>query len=172
MNISDISRRRFAHLAGAAAASLPLCAADAPTAQQVVERIQSALGGDWPPNGPDGFKAGDPATPVKGIATTAMATVAVLREASQAGANLILTYEPTFFGRQEAPAGAGRGGAGRGFGGPSPDDPVYKAKHEFIEKNGLVVFRLRDHWQGRKENDMVTGSRRFARLVEGPRQSR
>jgi hypothetical protein len=34
---------------------------------------------------------------------------------------------------------------------------VIKAKREFIEKNGLVVFRLRDHWQGRKENDMVTG---------------
>jgi hypothetical protein len=34
---------------------------------------------------------------------------------------------------------------------------VYKAKKEFIEQNGLVVFRLRDHWQARKENDMVTG---------------
>jgi NIF3 (NGG1p interacting factor 3) len=34
---------------------------------------------------------------------------------------------------------------------------VYQAKKEFIEKNGLVVFRLRDHWQARKENDMATG---------------
>jgi hypothetical protein len=34
---------------------------------------------------------------------------------------------------------------------------VAKAKREFIEKNKMVVFRLRDHWQARKENDMVTG---------------
>jgi len=39
--------------------------------------------------------------------------------------------------------------------GLSPDDPVFKAKREFIEKNGLVVFRLRDHWQARKESEMV-----------------
>ena len=37
------------------------------------------------------------------------------------------------------------------------DDPVYKAKKEFIDKNGLVVFRLHDHWQSRKESDMTTG---------------
>ena len=29
------------------------------------------------------------------------------------------------------------------------DDPVYRAKKEFIGKNGLMVFRLRDHWQAR-----------------------
>ena len=34
---------------------------------------------------------------------------------------------------------------------------MVKAKRDFIEKNGLVVFRLHDHWQARKENDMVTG---------------
>lgn len=33
---------------------------------------------------------------------------------------------------------------------------MVKGKREFIEKNGLVVFRLRDHWQARKENEMVT----------------
>ena len=47
--------------------------------------------------------------------------------------------------------------AGRGPGGLSADDSVAKAKREFIGKNGLVVFGLRDHWQSRKENEMVTG---------------
>jgi putative NIF3 family GTP cyclohydrolase 1 type 2 len=37
------------------------------------------------------------------------------------------------------------------------EDPVQKAKNEFIAQNGLVVFRLRDHWRARKENDMATG---------------
>jgi len=34
-------------------------------------------------------------------------------------------------------------------------DPVVKAKREFIAKNGLVVFRLRDHWQAKKANETV-----------------
>jgi putative NIF3 family GTP cyclohydrolase 1 type 2 len=146
MKKKDVSRRQFALLAGTMAAGagrIPLQGADALTAQEVAHRMQTSLGGEWPVSGPDGFKAGDPNTPVKGIATTAMATVDVLKQAAAAGTNLVITYEPTFFGRQENPGVA--------------DDPVYKAKKEFIEKNGLVVFRLRDRWQARKENDMTTG---------------
>jgi putative NIF3 family GTP cyclohydrolase 1 type 2 len=137
-----ISRREFALLAGTAGVA-PFVTAAAPlTAEAVVQRIQSGLGGDWPSSGPDGFKAGDPSIGVKGIATTAMATLDVLKQAVNANANLILTYEPTFYSRAD------------GF---SADDPVIKAKREFIEKNGLVVFRLRDHWQARKEGEMVLG---------------
>jgi putative NIF3 family GTP cyclohydrolase 1 type 2 len=130
--------------------------AGGPTAEALVRRIQAELGGEWPPAGPDGFKAGDPSTVVKGIATTAMATMDVLKQAVKANTNLVLTYEPTFYSRADgrAPAAAA---AGRGPGGLSADDPVAKAKREFIGKNGLVVFRLRDHWQSRKENEMVTG---------------
>jgi putative NIF3 family GTP cyclohydrolase 1 type 2 len=119
-----------------------------------MRRIQSELGGDWPATGPDGFKAGDPSTVVKGIATTAMATLEVLRQAVAAHANLILTYEPTFYGRADGLPPASPT-PGRGPMGLNPDDPVFKAKREFIEKNGLVVFRLRDHWQARKESEMV-----------------
>jgi putative NIF3 family GTP cyclohydrolase 1 type 2 len=126
------------------------------TAEAVVRRIQKELGGEWPSTGPDGFKAGDPATVVRGIATTAMATVSVLKEAVKANANLVVTYEPTFYSRADGRAPA-EPSAGRGPGGFAADDPVMKAKREFIQKNGLVIFRLRDHWQARKENDMVTG---------------
>ena len=159
----DISRRQFARIAGTvSAARLPVHGASTLTAQAVAERLQSTLGGEWPATGPDGFKAGDPSTPVKGIATTAMATMDVLKQASKAGTNLIVTYEPTFFGRQDGPpaataAGTNGRGPGRGAGAIAADDPVYKAKREFIEKNGLVVFRLHDHWQSRKESDMTTG---------------
>ena len=155
-----ISRRQFAQIAGTAASGLPLRGAGTLTAQAIAERLQSALGGDWPAAGVDGFKAGDPNTPVKGIATTAMATMEVLKHASKAGANLVLTYEPTFFGRQDGrpaatPGGATGTGPGRGIGGISAEDPVYKAKKEFIEQSGLVVFRLHDHWQTRKDPDMA-----------------
>ncbi|HUA58628.1 MAG TPA: hypothetical protein VML19_07740 [Verrucomicrobiae bacterium] len=159
-----MSRRRFAVLAGSAGVAPlaltgpnPLAAqgSDQLTAEAVVRRIQTKLGGDWPSTSPDGFKAGDPGTVVKGIATTAMATLEVLKAAVKANANLILTYEPTFYARADgaAPAAAGRGRGTFGFG---PDDPVVKAKREWIDKNGVVVFRLRDHWQSRQENEMVT----------------
>lgn len=133
-----ISRRRFALLAGVAGVS----AAEPLTAEGVVHRIQSELGGDWPANGLDGFKAGDAAMVVKGIATTAMATLDVLKQAAKANANLILTYEPTFYGRADGRA-------------PAAPDPVVQAKREWIEKNGLVVFRLREHWQASKGDEMV-----------------
>jgi putative NIF3 family GTP cyclohydrolase 1 type 2 len=160
MKQTDLSRRRFAQIAGSvAAAGLPVRGASAVTAQAVVEQLQAALGGDWPATGVDGFKAGDPSTTVKGIATTAMATMDVLKQAVKAGANMVISYEPTFYGRQDGPPAAspaGRGG-GRGFGGVTADDPVYKGKKEYIEKNGLVVYRLHDHWQSRKGDEMTAG---------------
>ncbi len=154
MNKPNVSRRQFALLAGTlATAQFPLPGASALTAQDVVKQVQASLGGDWPATGLDGFKAGDPNTPVRGIATTAMATVEVLKQAVAAGTNLVISYEPTFFGRQDGrPSPAGRGPAG-----VAPDDPVFRAKQDFIEKNGLVVYRLHDHWQARKENEMLTG---------------
>ncbi len=149
-----ISRRGFAVIAGAA--PFAGIGAEPLTAEAVIRRIQVQLGGGWPATGPDGLKAGDASTVVKGIAATAMATLDTLKEAVKADANLIVTYEPTFYGRSDGRAPAATAG-GRGRLGVSADDPVVKAKREFIEKNRLVVFRLRDHWQPRKENDMVTG---------------
>ena len=173
MKRTHLSRREFAAIAGTVAtAGLPLRGATAPTAQSVIEKLQAALGGEWPATGVEGIKAGDASTPIKGIATTAMATMDVLKQAAKANANLVISYEPTFFGRADGPpkpapappagaaAGApGRGsrGGGGGFGGLSPEDPVYKGKKDFIEKNNLVVYRLFDHWKSRKEGEMVTG---------------
>jgi putative NIF3 family GTP cyclohydrolase 1 type 2 len=157
MKCAHISRRRFALIAGTAGVvPLGLAVAEPLTAEAVVRRLQMELGGDWPSTGADGFKAGDPAIVVKGVGTTAMATLDVLKQAVKANANLVLTYEPTFYSRADGGAPA-QSTPGRGPVGLAADDPVVKAKREFIEKNGLVVFRLRDHWQARKENEMVTG---------------
>jgi hypothetical protein len=162
MKTTGISRRRFALLTGAAGATqLALAQGQGLTAEAVIQRIQDALGGDWS-GAPDGFKAGDHSTVVRGIATTAMATLDVLKQAAAANINLVLTCEPTFYGRGDAqpPAGGADAAAGRGrggFGGIDQTDPILVAKKEFVEKNNLVVFRLHDHWLARKENDMVAG---------------
>jgi putative NIF3 family GTP cyclohydrolase 1 type 2 len=162
MRTGFISRRRFALVAGTVASAHTLAAQNAGaektlTATAAVGRIVAALGGDQIPGGADGFKAGDAAGKVHGIATTAMATMDVLRSAAKAGANLIITHEPTFFGRSDGPPAAGAAGGRGGRGGVAADDPVYVAKRDFIEKNGLIVYRLRDRWLAGKQDTMITG---------------
>ena len=146
-----LSRRDFALIAGSAVSTAGLCAAAGSSATSVVDRILKELGGEAPSNSADGFKAGNPDGAVSGIATTAMATVDVLRQAVKAKTNLVLSYEPVFFSRAERPSSPGRGP-----GGLDPEDPVYKAKKKFIEDNGLIVYRFHDRWQARRQDDMVT----------------
>src|SRR5260370_40835302 len=67
------------------------------TARQLIERIQSHVGVPWNATTVDTFKAGDPDTPVTGIATTMMATYDVLVRAAAEGRNLVITHEPTFY---------------------------------------------------------------------------
>jgi putative NIF3 family GTP cyclohydrolase 1 type 2 len=154
---TDISRRRFAELTGTAilAGRSATGQPKTVTAQQVIERIQKNIGVPWRPDSLDTFKAGDPAAPLTGIATTAMATMDVLSRAVKEKANLVITLEPTYFGRPDGmPAAAA---AGRGQNGVSPDDPVYIAKKEFIRKNGLVIWRFTDHWRTRTPDPFAIG---------------
>lgn len=114
------------------------------TASDIVERIRRNIGVQWKADTVDGIKAGNPSTVVTGVATTAMATLRVLQEAVQAGANLVITREPTFYGRADARTS------------PRPD-PVLAAKNQFIDANRLVVFRLIDHWRLRNPDPFVQG---------------
>ncbi len=152
-----ISRRQFAHLTGVsvvAAAGLPAQGRRL-TAQQVVERIQKNVGVPWQAETLDGLKFGEPTTEITGIATTAMATMDVLSRAVREKANLVVTLEPVFFSRTDGPPAAPAGG--RGMQGVAPEDPVLVAKKEFLQKNGLVVFRFSDHWRSRKPDPFATG---------------
>lgn len=154
--MSPISRREFVTLAtvGAFGGPAALFSIQRPaiTAQEIVDRIKRNIGVEWKTDGVDTFKAGDPATPVKGIVTTAMATMGVLQRAVTAGANFIVTGEPTFYSKADAPI---RAGARRGP--PAAPDPVFTAKNEFIQKNGLVIWRFSDNWRQRKPDPRVVG---------------
>src|SRR5678815_103721 len=107
--MKQISRREFVTFAAASAAaprpalysrvfSPPL----AITAQEIVDRIRQKAGGEWKADTVDTFKAGTPSTIVKGIATTAIATLEVLKQAVKGGANLVITCEPTFYSKSDA----------------------------------------------------------------------
>ncbi len=113
------------------------------TAQQVVDRIRANVGVPWGDTTTDGFKAGDPATVVTGVATTVMATLDVLRRAAAAEQNLVITQEPTFYSANDEP-------------GNRAVDPVYLAKKAFIDQQRLVVWRFSDHWNARQPSEAAT----------------
>ena len=83
-------------LGGLAASGAP-AGAQPLTAREVIDRIKANVGVPWTEPTVDTFKAGDPETPVKGIALTMMATLDVLQRAAAAGQNLVITHEPTFY---------------------------------------------------------------------------
>lgn len=115
-----------------------------PTAREVIERIKKSVGVPWSEQTVDTFKAGDPNTPVTGIATTFMATYDVLQRAAASGKNLVITHEPTFYEHQERTERLG-------------DDLVLAAKRALIEKHKLIIWRFHDHWHKRKPDGIVEG---------------
>jgi putative NIF3 family GTP cyclohydrolase 1 type 2 len=125
------------------------------TAQEIVDRIRQKIGITWKPDSVDAFKAGDPATAVKGIVTTSMATVDVLKQAVKSGANFVITCEPTFYSRSDSSSPA----PPRGAAPAAAADPIFRAKNEFIRTNGLVIWRFSDHWRERKPNPFAAGLR-------------
>ena len=116
-----------------------------PTAREVVAAIQKNVGVPWNSETVDAFKAGNPDTPVTGIAVTMMATLDVLQRAAKKGQNLIITHEPTFYNHLDIPEDM------------EQNDPVWTAKRTFIEKHGLVVWRFHDHWHRRNPDGILVG---------------
>lgn len=130
-----------------AALFIPIASAQTktPTAREVVASIQQHIGIPWNAETVDTFKAGNPDTPVTGIAVTMMATLDVLQRAAAQHLNLIITHEPTFYSHLDVPE-------------EMPEsDPVWAEKRAFIEKNGLVVWRFHDHWHRRNPDGIEAG---------------
>ncbi len=139
----DISRRQFALVSGSALFTAQ-AQSNSITAKQVIERIQKNVGVPWRTETVDTFKAGNPETSVKGIATSVMSTLEVLQKAASAGKNLIISHEPTFYNHEDQT---------KDF----TADPVYQQKQALIQKHDLVVWRFHDHWHARKPDAMLVG---------------
>jgi len=117
------------------------------TAREVVARIQQQVGVPWRSDTVDTFKAGNPDSPVSGVAVTMMATLDVLQRAAAGGDNLIITHEPTFFDHLDISDQLPE----------KDDDPVLMAKRKFIAEHGLVVWRFHDHWHARNPDGIEAG---------------
>ena len=135
------SRRTFLHSSiGLAAASF--AHPQTLTAGQIIERIKANVGIPWRAQTVDNLIAGTADTPVKGIATTMMATLDVLQRAAAAGKNMVITHESTFFSHQDRVD-------------QFQQDATYKHKLDYLNKNNMVVFHFHDHWHGLKPMDGV-----------------
>jgi len=129
------------------------------TGQQLAERIGAHVG--VPPRSTtvDGFLAGDPCTPVTGVAVTVMATLDVLQRAAEQGLNLVVTHEPLYFDHQ--------GTSDEVLAAES--DPVYAAKAAFVAEHGLAVLHQHDSWHDRRPDGILTGTARALGWLEAER---
>ncbi|HEY3320302.1 MAG TPA: Nif3-like dinuclear metal center hexameric protein [Planctomycetota bacterium] len=114
------------------------------TAQQVIDRIKAQVGVPWAEETVDTIKAGDAHTKVTGVTATMFATMEVLRKSAEAGNNLIICHEPTFYSHLDELA-------------PLEKDEVQQTKLAYIRKHKLVVFRFHDHIHRMKPDGIVAG---------------
>jgi putative NIF3 family GTP cyclohydrolase 1 type 2 len=149
MKTFEASRRAFllTSIGVAAAQIVRSQAATQFTAGQVIERIKANVGIPWRAQTVDNIIAGNAQVPVKGIATTMMATLDVLRRAAASGKNMVITHESTFFSHQDRTE-------------QIQQDPTYLFKLDFLNRNNMVVFHFHDHWHGRRPDGIATGMMR------------
>jgi putative NIF3 family GTP cyclohydrolase 1 type 2 len=113
-------------------------------AADIVEKIKTVLGTAWSPSSADEFQAGTPETKITGIAVAWTPTLEVLEKAVAEKKNLVLTKEGPFW-EDSAPRPE------RKVSGASPtavieQTALYRYKRDYLEKNGLVVWRFSQGW--------------------------
>jgi putative NIF3 family GTP cyclohydrolase 1 type 2 len=145
MKSSNVSRRALLFAGGALAVADP--AAAPLTAGQVIERIKNNVGIPWREHTVDNVIFGSPEIPVKGIATTMMATLDVMQRAAAAGKNMVITHESTFYSHQDTID-------------QLKEDPTYRFKADFLRNHDMVSFHFHDHWHGRRPDGIATGMAR------------
>jgi putative NIF3 family GTP cyclohydrolase 1 type 2 len=150
MNRHNLTRREFSALFGAGLSTLTTAQAASVstaklTAGEVVERIKSNLKLEWNDKTyRDTFKIGRADMPVRGIATTFMSNLEVLQRAKSAGLNMIISHEPTFWSDADLIP-------------PVQNDPLYRLKLDFGNRNDLIVWRFHDHWHARNPDGIFEG---------------
>jgi putative NIF3 family GTP cyclohydrolase 1 type 2 len=155
---NSISRRQFVQwivpaTVIATGMARPSLAQGKITALDIVKRIQSKLAAEgvpWSPSHFDGFHLGDPETPLTGIATTFQPGLDVLQRAAAKNKNFVICHESTFWDGFDPPQ-------------VMVDDAVHRAKIRFARENGIVVWRIHDHWHRIKPDPIFTG---LARKLE------
>ena len=125
------------------------------TAGEILARIKTNLGFPWRDTTyRDTFKFGGPDTVVKGIATTMFCSYDVIRRAAEAGCNMIIPHEDTYWNDRDDVATVS-------------GDPTYKLKVDFMRDHDIAVFRIHDHMHAQKPDFTYVGCARALGLESG-----
>ncbi|MCB1020088.1 MAG: Nif3-like dinuclear metal center hexameric protein [Bryobacterales bacterium] len=125
------------------------------TGRDVVAAIRKNLGAPWREDSyRDTFKGGDPDATVRGIATTVMVTYGMLKRANEAGLNMVIAHEVTYWNDRDETKDL-------------LDDPLYQEKKDYIENNGMIVWRMHDHMHVMRPDYTVVGSLRSIGVAGG-----
>ncbi|MBQ2809386.1 MAG: Nif3-like dinuclear metal center hexameric protein [Clostridia bacterium] len=89
----------------------------------------------------DTIKSGDPEKEIKRVGVTMFATVDVIREAMEWGADMLIVHEPTYYDHMENLV----------------ESPVIDAKRALIEKSGIVIYRYHDRMHHRPIDQIPEG---------------
>lgn len=155
--MSPLNRRTFVAAGSAFAASLALSPADradaqaqpaaasgALTAGEVIDRIKKNIGVPWFPRTVDNLLTATPQTPVKGIATTMMATLEVVQHCAEQGLNMIVTHETPFYLHQDHIEDI-------------KSDPTLNYKLDYCKQHDLAIFHFHDHWHAHHPDGIAQG---------------
>src|SRR5258705_6359840 len=114
------------------------------TALQLIQRVIAKSGAPGRPQTVDFVSAGDPTRAVAGIAVMSQATLEGLRQAANAKANLVFTYDPAFWASGDDLTRMER-------------DALFLEKRDFIRAHDLVVFNLHDHLRDAMPDRIAAG---------------
>ncbi len=130
------------------------------TGQVLLERIQKNVGVPWQSQRSDGFSdgilQGSADASITGIVTSFTPSLEVLRRAVASHKNTIICREAPFYSRGERAPLFWRNS-------PAPpkemtdNDPVCRAKQEFIAQNNLIIMRLVENWDARASDGQLRG---------------
>jgi len=114
------------------------------TALQLIQRVIAKSGAPGRPQTVDFVSAGDPTRAVNGIAVMGQATLEGLRQAANAKANLVFTYDPAFWASGDDLTRL-------------ETDALFLEKRDFIRAHDLVVFNLHDHLRDSMPDRIAAG---------------
>jgi putative NIF3 family GTP cyclohydrolase 1 type 2 len=141
---SGFTRRKFIHNVSAIGAGVVLASPmfskaanfintdETYTVQQIMDLFIKSVPGNPLPGTVDTLKAGIPDMKVTGIVTTMFATIAVIRNAIDLGANFIIAHEPAFYNHTDDTSWL-------------QNDDVYQYKADLLKKNNIAVWRNHDY---------------------------
>ncbi len=116
---------------------------------EVIDMLIEACGGPLPST-VDTVKAGDADQLCTGIGSTFLSTANAIRRCADAGANLLITHEPTYYNHLDETEWL-------------TEDPVYQLKKKRLDETGMVVWRFHDYWHRHRPDGILEG---FLRKVD------